>query len=241
MRIVVAYSSELIDISSVIGWCYFVAWSISFYPQIYTNFKRKSVVGLNFDFLSLNVVGFVLYAIFNVGLYFIPEIQVRVSWVLNGPHTPSQQKKNKQHFAFHLKRVVSHFLIDNNFIRYLQKEYSERFPRSLNPVQLNDVFFACHATFATFITICQCFAFDVSWTIRQNQHFKTKITHTKKTHNNFCSKSTRLFAISESRSTCVRCCAINFSHIRSCWHFVDRIGCSQSCNLAGFSVYLQLY
>lgn len=76
IRVVVAYSLELINISSVIGWCYFVAWSISFYPQIYTNFQRKSVVGLNFDFISLNVVGFVLYAIFNVGLYFVPEIQV---------------------------------------------------------------------------------------------------------------------------------------------------------------------
>lgn len=76
IRVVVAYSLELINISSVIGWCYFVAWSISFYPQIYTNFQRKSVVGLNFDFISLNVVGFALYAIFNVGLYYIPEIQV---------------------------------------------------------------------------------------------------------------------------------------------------------------------
>lgn len=76
IRVVVAYSLELINISSVIGWCYFVAWSISFYPQIYINFRRKSVVGLNFDFISLNVVGFVLYAIFNVGLYSVPEIQV---------------------------------------------------------------------------------------------------------------------------------------------------------------------
>lgn len=44
----------------------------------------------------------------------------------------------------------------------IQDQYSERFPRGLNPVQLNDVFFACHATFATIITICQCFAYDVS-------------------------------------------------------------------------------
>lgn len=36
-----------------------------------------SVVGLNFDFLALNIVGFSLYSIFNLGLYFIPEIEVR--------------------------------------------------------------------------------------------------------------------------------------------------------------------
>ena len=33
------------------------------------------MVGLNFDFLSLNVVGFVLYSVFNVALYWIPGIQ----------------------------------------------------------------------------------------------------------------------------------------------------------------------
>lgn len=78
IRFIVAYSAELISVSSVIGWCYFAAWSISFYPQIYTNFRRKSVVGLNFDYLSLNIVGFVMYAIFNIGMYAIPEIQVEV-------------------------------------------------------------------------------------------------------------------------------------------------------------------
>lgn len=36
--------------SGIIGWGYFVAWSISFYPQVFMNFKRKSVVGLSFDY-----------------------------------------------------------------------------------------------------------------------------------------------------------------------------------------------
>jgi len=68
--------SEVLDVfSQVIGWIYFVAWSISFYPQIYENWKRKSVIGLSFDFLGLNVVGFSLYSLFNVGLYWITPIQ----------------------------------------------------------------------------------------------------------------------------------------------------------------------
>lgn len=117
---IVAISPILIQMSSIIGWLYFIAWSISFYPQIYTNFRRKSVIGLNFDFLALNILGFVLYSVFNVGLYFSPVIQ---------------------------------------------SEYSRRYPRGLNPVQLNDVFFAGHAAFATLITIIQCFLYDVSWDI----------------------------------------------------------------------------
>lgn len=68
-------SIKLIYISQVIGWIYFVTWSISFYPQIYTNFKRKSVVGLNFDFVALNFTGFFLYALFNMGLFWSSSIE----------------------------------------------------------------------------------------------------------------------------------------------------------------------
>ena len=69
-------SDVLYHISTVVGWIYFLAWSVSFYPQIYSNYKRKSVVGLNFDYLSLNLVGFILYALFNCGLFWIPEVKV---------------------------------------------------------------------------------------------------------------------------------------------------------------------
>lgn len=39
------------------------------------NYKRKSVVGLNFDFLALNIVGFAMYGIFNMGLFWNEFIQ----------------------------------------------------------------------------------------------------------------------------------------------------------------------
>ncbi|KAL7729227.1 hypothetical protein ACLKA6_009684 [Drosophila palustris] len=75
VRIVVAKSEAIIYISIVVGWIYFVAWSVSFYPQIWINYRRKSVEGLNFDFLTLNIVGFSLYSMFNLGLYFFQEMQ----------------------------------------------------------------------------------------------------------------------------------------------------------------------
>lgn len=101
--------------STIIGWIYFVAWSVSFYPQALINWRRKSVIGLNFDFLSLNIVGFILYSVFNLGLYFIPEIK---------------------------------------------DEYAVRYPRGLNPVQVNDIFFAVHAVILTIFTIVQCFIYE---------------------------------------------------------------------------------
>ncbi|KAL1506117.1 hypothetical protein ABEB36_005541 [Hypothenemus hampei] len=114
-RVTVYKTASLKTISTVIGWLYFAAWSISFYPQVYINWRRKSVIGLNFDFLALNIVGFVLYSVFNLGLFFIPEIK---------------------------------------------EEYSARYPRGLNPVQVNDIFFAVHAVILTCVTIVQCIIYD---------------------------------------------------------------------------------
>lgn len=76
IKVTVLHSNAIYHISNVMGWVYFLAWSISFYPQMWVNYKRKSVVGLNFDFVGLNIVGFILYSFFNLGLFYIPEIQV---------------------------------------------------------------------------------------------------------------------------------------------------------------------
>jgi len=75
VRVVVIKSQTLELLSTIIGWTYFVAWSISFYPQIWDNYRRKSVIGLNFDFLSLNIVGFTLYGCYNIALFWIDSVQ----------------------------------------------------------------------------------------------------------------------------------------------------------------------
>lgn len=62
----------LIDI---VGWIYFAAWSLSFYFQVILNFRRKSVVGLNFDFLALNTLGFACYTISNFALMFSDTVK----------------------------------------------------------------------------------------------------------------------------------------------------------------------
>ncbi|KAJ3024275.1 hypothetical protein HKX48_003100 [Thoreauomyces humboldtii] len=59
-------------ISPLVGWAYFLAWSCSFYPQVILNWKRKSVQGLSLDFLYLNLIGFLSYTIYNLGLFVNP-------------------------------------------------------------------------------------------------------------------------------------------------------------------------
>ena len=75
IHVYVIRSHPLDIFNDVIGWIYFVAWSVSFYPQIFENIRRRSVVGLNFDFLAYNLLGFSVYSVFNIGLYWVPYIQ----------------------------------------------------------------------------------------------------------------------------------------------------------------------
>ncbi|KAI9121615.1 hypothetical protein K1719_008648 [Acacia pycnantha] len=58
-----------------LGWFGFSVWSISFYPQVFLNYRRKSVVGLNFDFVLLNLAKLSSYLIYNASIYFSPTVQ----------------------------------------------------------------------------------------------------------------------------------------------------------------------
>lgn len=53
-------------ISKIFGWSSFVVWSLSFYPQIWMNYKSKSVAGFSVEFAMLNPVGFYLYTLYNI-------------------------------------------------------------------------------------------------------------------------------------------------------------------------------
>lgn len=62
-------------ISAVIGWLYFFAWSVSFYPQTYLNHVRRSVVGMSFDYQLMNLVGFTAYSVYNVAFYYDDSVR----------------------------------------------------------------------------------------------------------------------------------------------------------------------
>ena len=48
------------------------------------------------------------------------------------------------------------------FLFLKKNEYSQKHPRGINPVQLNDVFFAIHAVMLTLITIVQVLTYRVT-------------------------------------------------------------------------------
>lgn len=61
--------------SRLLGWLYFAAWTVSFWPQALLIYRRRSVAGISLDFLSLNALGFLCYSAFNVAFLVSSTIQ----------------------------------------------------------------------------------------------------------------------------------------------------------------------
>ncbi|XP_043576638.1 cystinosin-like isoform X1 [Chiloscyllium plagiosum] len=99
MRFLVVHSNALVVINQVIGWIYFVAWSISFYPQVIENWRRKSVIGLNFDFLALNLTGHLAYGVFNISLFWVPSIKKQ--FLEHNPNGVNPVEANDVFFSIH--------------------------------------------------------------------------------------------------------------------------------------------
>ena len=69
------HSKFLEVLSHVLGAVYFTSWSLSFYPQAILNWKRKAVTGLSFDFLILNVTGYVCYSTYTLAFLLSDRVQ----------------------------------------------------------------------------------------------------------------------------------------------------------------------
>lgn len=87
-------------ISSMIGYTCFVAWGVSFYPQVINNFKRRTTLGLSADFCGLNVLGFACYATYNLSMFYSAEVQ-REYREQHGEHAQITVQSNDVAFAVH--------------------------------------------------------------------------------------------------------------------------------------------
>lgn len=61
-------------LADLVGWGYFFCWTVSFLPQIYENWRRKCVVGFSFDMLGYFLLSYITYLIYNVTVFFKPEL-----------------------------------------------------------------------------------------------------------------------------------------------------------------------
>lgn len=76
----------MIILSQIVGWTYFLSWSLSFYPQVILNWRRHSVIGLSFDFVALNLLGFACYSFYNLMFLFSTTIRGQYQLEHNGQY-----------------------------------------------------------------------------------------------------------------------------------------------------------
>jgi len=115
-------------ISAVLGWSYFFAWSVSFYPQVFQNRKRRSVVGLSLDFQLLNAVGFGCYSVFNGTLFWSPLVREEYRAAHDGHD--NAVKLNDVVFAIHASVITCVTLVQvAMYYDYPPADPSERFLR----------------------------------------------------------------------------------------------------------------
>ena len=62
-------SSSISAFCIALGWLYFICWSVSFYPQVLLNWRRKSVRGLSFEYQAYNITGYLCYSIYSIVTY----------------------------------------------------------------------------------------------------------------------------------------------------------------------------
>ena len=95
--IIRVFKSRKIDVlAQVVGWTYNFFWTVSFYPQVHINkliqfifkmvhlmeyyfqvimnFRRRSVVGFNFDYLGYDLTGFISFSLYNCLLFWSPAV-----------------------------------------------------------------------------------------------------------------------------------------------------------------------
>ncbi|CAD8063830.1 unnamed protein product [Paramecium sonneborni] len=100
-------SNALDVISNIIGWTYFVSWSISFYGQLYENFKVKNVKGIAFEFLGLNLTGFLFLSAYSSAGYFKGGDN---GWPFSGDIT-----KQDLFFAYHAVAITILTIIQTGY------------------------------------------------------------------------------------------------------------------------------
>lgn len=83
-------SSWLPLISSICGWVYFLAWSLSFYPQPLLSYQRGTTTGTTVDFPLINNLGFLAYLVSNLAFYYSPLIRAQYA-ARNHGLTPTVQ------------------------------------------------------------------------------------------------------------------------------------------------------
>jgi len=88
-------------VSSIIGYTYFMSWSVSYYPQIITIYENGSIDGLSTDYTIITALNCICYALYNSFFFWDKRIRQQYQDENGGPDTPITVESNDVAFALH--------------------------------------------------------------------------------------------------------------------------------------------
>jgi cystinosin len=94
----------------------FLCWSISFYPQPLSNYRRRSTHGLSVDFPALNLLGFSAYTVSTASFLYSPI--VREQYAARHPASPEPTVRFND-FAFALHAAVLCIITYSQFFPFI--------------------------------------------------------------------------------------------------------------------------
>ncbi|KAI5845303.1 PQ loop repeat-domain-containing protein [Morchella snyderi] len=131
------YDLFALVISYLLGWSYFLCWSISFYPQLLANHQRQSVTGLAVDFFTVNVLGYICYTISSFLFLFSSTVRDEYARRHPGAEEPTV-RWNDLAFATHALLISSITLSQFYFWGYKRDE-SQRMSRTMSAIAISCV------------------------------------------------------------------------------------------------------
>jgi len=87
--------------SSIIGYIYFVIWSVAYYPQIITIYIDKSIDGLSTDYIVLTALECICYALYNSFFFWDKDVQQEYQDLNSGSNTPVLVESNDVAYSIH--------------------------------------------------------------------------------------------------------------------------------------------
>ncbi|RPB10248.1 PQ-loop-domain-containing protein, partial [Morchella conica CCBAS932] len=124
-------------ISRLLGWSYFLCWSISFYPQLLANHQRQSVTGLAVDFFTVNVLGYICYTLSSFLFLFSPTVRDEYARRHPGAEEPTV-RWNDLAFAAHALLISSITLSQFYFWGY-KRHASQHMSRTMSAIAMGCV------------------------------------------------------------------------------------------------------
>ena len=183
-------------ISNILGYTYFLAWTLSFYPQIITNYKYPHKVhgGVSLDFIVWNIVGFACHAFYTTSFCYSSVVRKEYvdrfgggdDAIVDGNATDSMEYNN---LGVNVDEVFPNpfnnwtwgngnsttddgFDNDDGGSSSNATNSNDHAPIAVPQVKGNDVAFAWHALLLTIITFIQ-----ITWWSERHNNGKQQQQH----------------------------------------------------------------